>query len=69
MPKANISSIMQKILTPTEVSEQSFNGKISYDTVLKRAKSNEIPCFKVGRKYFFSLDVPSEWARLGQVPA
>ena len=60
---------MTQILTPSEVSEQFFNGKISYDTVLKRAKSKEIPSFKVGRKYFFNLDVLNEWMRSGQIPA
>lgn len=60
---------MNEVLTADEVAEQFFNGKLSYDTVLKMAKSEQIPCKKLGRQYFFSLDVLNAWMHSGQKPA
>ena len=60
---------MKTILTPQEVCEQFFNGHVSYWTLLEMAKTNKIPSFKVGRKYFFDLDALNEWTRSQQIPA
>lgn len=54
---------MKTILNPSEVSKQFFNGQVSYWTVLKMAKNNELPYFKVGHKYFFDLDELNGWVK------
>ena len=54
--------IMEKrTLTPNEVSELFFNGEVSYWTVLKLAKSGQLPCFKVGSRYFFNWHSLENW--------
>ena len=46
-----------QIMTAREVSQQYFNGKMSYWTVLEHAKSGLIPSRRIGGKYFFHRDV------------
>ena len=44
---------MNEVLNAREVSKEFFGGRISYGNILKRAKTGEIPCVKIGSQYFF----------------
>ena len=48
-------------LSPKQVSEVFFHGKLSYSTVLHLAKTGELPFHKIGQKYFTWLKALEEW--------
>ena len=48
-------------LTPQQVSKKFFHGKVSYATVLRLAKTGELPFHKIGQKYFTWRKALEEW--------
>ena len=48
-------------LSPKQVSEVFFHGKLSYSTVLHLAKTGELPFHKIGQKYFTWRKALEEW--------
>lgn len=48
-------------LSPKQVSEGFFHGKLSYSTVLRLAKTGELPFHKIGQKYFTWRKALEEW--------
>lgn len=48
--------MQNNFLTAQEVSDLYFNGKVSYDTILRMARAKRIPTTKVGAKYLFSVE-------------
>ena len=48
-------------LSPKQLSEGFFHGKLSYSTVLHLAKTGELPFHKIGQKYFTWLKALEEW--------
>lgn len=51
------------IMTAKEVSEVFFEGKWSYQKVLRWARNGDLPGLKAGKSYYFSRDVLQEWVR------
>ena len=48
-------------LSPKQVSELFFHGKVSYATVLRLAKTGGLPFHKIGQKYFTWRKALEEW--------
>lgn len=55
---------MKKILSAKEVSEQFFNGHVSYWKLLQMAKTGEIPAFRAGNRYLFNIDSLDQWIKV-----
>ena len=48
-------------LSPKQVSEGFFHGKLSYSTVLRLAKTGELPFHKIGQKYLTWRKALEDW--------
>ena len=52
-----------QILDAHQVSEDFFQGLVSYDKVLRMTKSGDLPCLPIPNRYFYRRDILEEWAR------
>lgn len=52
---------MNRYMTASEVARTFFEGKLSYWTVLKRARAGILPCIKDGGRYLFLRSALEEW--------
>ena len=52
---------MSRYMSAKEVAQEFFEGRFSYWTVLKRAKSGVLPCIKDGGRYLFLRSALEEW--------
>ena len=48
-------------MTAKEVARKFFDGKLSYWTVLKRARAGILPCIRDGGRYLFKQSILEEW--------
>jgi len=59
----------KRFLTAQEVSDNFFNGSVSYWTVLQWAKSGALPSIRNGKRYIFDLQALEAWtADMAQRP-
>ena len=52
---------MNRYLSAEEVAKEFFEGKLSYWTILKRARAGILPCIKDGGRYLFLRSALEEW--------
>lgn len=50
-------------MTAEEVARNFFDGKLSYWTVLKRARAGILPCIRDGGRYLFKRSVLEAWEK------
>ena len=52
---------MNRYMTAKEVAQEFFEGKLSYWTVLKRARAGILPCIRDGGRYLFLRSALEDW--------
>lgn len=50
-----------KILTARQVAEDFFEGKVSYQAVLRLTRLGKLPCVKIGKSYIFVRSERLRW--------
>ena len=58
----------QQILNARQVSDDFFQGTVSYDKVLRMTKAGELPCLPIPNRFLYRRDILEEWARKGLSP-
>lgn len=51
-----------KFLRAKEVAKNFFEGKVSYNKVLKLTKEGILPATKIGKIYFYTQEALDDWA-------
>ena len=52
---------MNRYMTANEVAQEFFEGRLSYWTVLKRARAGILPCIRDGGRYLFLRSALEAW--------
>ena len=52
---------MNRYMTAKEVARDFFEGRLSYWTVLKRARAGILPCIRDGGRYLFLRSALEVW--------